>query len=249
VKLISSQKTNNDSTINAMDSIDKIVNKANEKLFEEKKLNLIHKRKDSLLLKQYELKIKEEYEITDGDNSYISSVVKYSPDNIFKIFSFEIETCGGNYCHESHKTWIHYNYLRKEYICELETKAIDTIYKMPDNKYLILDFGSDRPQSSITESYKSAYLLWFKNDSIIALQFLEIIQTNMVDNDDLDEFIIYNSKNRTLTYKYSSYPNDLLGVMDGDTLSTYEGVLKYKKGEFIVQNEKITNRVNNKIIK
>ena len=213
---------------------------------------------DSLILDKYKYELEKEY-VDDADSmtreqldsifyegktSFPASDVVYSPDNSFKIFTIELEGCGA-YCNSEWHSWLHFNLKGKEKIKKVDFTEIDTIYKLPDNKYLIIEKSWGRPASVLTVFCLDAQLVSFSPDSMIIhpikynhQDHLGFCQENSVQSEK-EPFIKYNKDKKLLTYYYGknyAYSNGI----DTDTLR--EGQFKYIKGQFILDKEKITVR-------
>lgn len=225
---------------------------------------------DSILLKKYENQIIGSYIDVDepellseeklnellweNRTGIAESKVTYAPDNSFKIFTLEVHGCGA-YCNPSYYSWIHYNLKEKEIIRKIDFETIDTIYKLPDNKYLIIDSSWARPASVMTVGCVGANLISFSSDSLVmhSFQYPEkyrynegafgFCQENGVEDEETP-YVNYDKDKKTLNYKYGNNYAYSYGV-DIDTIRT--GYFKYKEGEFILEEEtiKVNNREKN----
>lgn len=221
---------------------------------------------DSILLKRYEYQIIGDYleeEIDSLSKEEINEMhwknrvgiagrkVAYAPDNSFKIFVLELHSCGA-YCNPLYYSWIHYNLKGKEVIKEAEFEEIDTIHKLPDNKYLIIDYSWARPAGVLTVGCMGAKVISFPSDSLIVHSFeypekysynnifFGFCQEHVVEE---DFYIEYDKNKETLNYKYGNNYSYSQGI-DTDTIRT--GYFKYKDGVFILEEEtiKVINREN-----
>lgn len=213
---------------------------------------------DSLILEKYKYELEKEY-VEDADSmtreeldsifyeqrtSFPASGVVYSPDNSFKIFTIELEGCGA-YCNSEWHSWIHFNLKGKEKIKKVDFTEIDTIYKLPDNKYLIVEKSWGRPASVFTVFCLDAQLVSFSTDSMIIhpikynhQDHFGFCQENGVQADK-EPFIKYDKDKKLLTYYYGNnyaYSNGI----DTDTIR--QGQFKYSKGQFVLDKEIITVR-------
>jgi len=210
---------------------------------------------DSLILENYKFEIKKGYiEGSDGMTkdevdsifselpaNFADSKVAYSPDKSFKIFTIEVEECGA-YCNSEWYSWIHFNLNSNETVVKVEFKTIDTIFKLPDNKYLIIDKSWDRPASVMTESCINANVISFSSNSLIIhpikyqlSEYFGFCQENGVETETAP-YIKYNEDKKKLFYYYGNnygYPNG----PDIDTIR--QGYFKYIKGQFIAGKETI----------
>ena len=213
---------------------------------------------DSLILDNYKNELEKEY-VEDADSmtreqldsifyegrtSFPASGVVYSPDNSFKIFTIELESCGA-YCNSEWHSWIHFNLKGKEKIKKVDFTAIDTIYKLPDNKYLIVEKSWGRPASVLTVFCLEAVLVSFSTDSLIIhpikynnQNHFGFCQENGVQSEK-EPFIKYNKDKKLLTYYYGNNYAYSKGI-DTDTLR--EGQFKYINEQFILDKETITVR-------
>ncbi|WP_130736684.1 hypothetical protein [Flavobacterium sp. J27] len=216
---------------------------------------------DSLILVNYKYEVIKDY-IEDTDSmsrehidsilsenriNIVNSNVFYSPDNSFKIFTIEMESCGA-YCNSDWKSWIHFNLKEKEKIKQIDFTTIDTIYKLPDHNYLIIDNSSRRPASVMTVYCETAHLISFSLDSIITHAIVKSKQENYFGfcqengvNMEESPYIKYDADKKLLTYQYG---NNYLYSQGLDIDTIRQGELKYINGQFVFEKENIT--VNNR---
>ncbi|WP_291117906.1 hypothetical protein [Flavobacterium sp. UBA6135] len=218
---------------------------------------------DSLLLAKYKYEILKDY-VEDAEAltteqidsvlyesriSIANSKVFYAPDHSFKIFTIEIEGCGA-YCNSEWKSWIHYNLTGKENSEEVDFTTIDTIYKLPDHNYLIIDKSGRRPASVLTVYCERAHLISFSSDAMITHAigtskqetYFGFCQENGVEMDE-SPYIKYNADKKLLTYHYGNNYAYSQGI-DNDTIR--QGQLKYVNGQFVFEKEhvKVISRAN-----
>ena len=213
---------------------------------------------DSLILEKYKYELEKENleDIDSVSNEQLDSIfyerrmgfpasgVVYSPDNFFKIFTIELESCGA-YCNSEWHSWMHFNLKGKEKIIKVNFAKIDSIYKLPDNKYLIVEKSWGRPASVYSVLCLGAQLISFSADSVI----IHTIKYNHHDSfgfcqengvqSEKEPYINYNSDKKLLTYYYGknyAYSNEI----DTDTIR--EGQFRYIRGQFVFDKETITVR-------
>lgn len=222
---------------------------------------------DSLTLDKYKYEIAKQFVVEHNADSltneqidsilyesrlgFIDSKVTYSPDSSFKIFVIQLESCGG-YCNSIWYSWTHFNIKNNEIIKTADFNdsnnnftTIDTIYILPDKKYLVIESSYARPASVLTVSCREAKLISFTTDSML----IHPIKYNNQDNfgfcqengvqSNKQPFIKYDKNKKLLTYYYGNnyaYSNGI----DTDTIR--QGRFKYIKGQFILEKETITVR-------
>jgi hypothetical protein len=214
---------------------------------------------DSLLLVKYRNEVirsqgseedststEEDIQASWGNSRIDYGVIKYAPDNSFKIITFIFESCGA-YCNSEWYSWIHYNLKGKEQVRKIHCGSIDTIYQLPGKKYLIIDRYGSRPAGVLTVDCMSTYLISFEGDSLITYpieyrgkQSFEFCQENGVDIDN-DHYIRYDSVSKMLSYHYANnfaYSNEL----DLDTIR--QGQFIFINGSFILEKETIRAQDN-----
>ncbi|WP_343533516.1 hypothetical protein [Pedobacter sp.] len=207
---------------------------------------------DSLFLKKYECKIKKEFvenakTLTEEqlDSIFnetfpriIDTKITYSPDSTFKIFTFTMEDCGAR-CNVFYYSWLHFNLKKQEKAQRLETqfKAIDSIYKIEENKFLIVDreVGAQHDVTCL-----SASLISFAQNNIKIqtvkrklnkdLSFCD--QENETPNEK-EPFIKYDSKKKRLIYSFRSYNLKQDGIAD----TVWQGQMKYLGNNFVLEKE------------
>lgn len=183
--------------------------------------------------------------------SIADAQVSYSADSSFKIFVIELEGCGA-YCNPQWFSWTHFNLKGKEVIKKADFlnasnnfTTIDSIYKLPDNKFLVVEKSWARPASVLTVFCMDTKLISFTTDSLIihpikyrGADNFAFCQENGVQSDK-QPFIKYNQDKKLLTYYYGNNYAYSRGV-DSDTLR--QGQFKYIKGQFILDKETFTVR-------
>ncbi len=175
--------------------------------------------------------------------------VIYSSDSAFKIYEIIGDCIIGMYDENMFSShYMHYNLKDSIIISELQLMKIERMAKMPDGKYLIIQYGENRNASGY-ESYATAELLSLNKDSYI---FHTIpMSINLPTTEDGDEFKIlewdlfltegyigeidepkieYNEKDKRLSYCYS---HDLIICCGLDTAFRSEGSYLYINGKFI----------------
>lgn len=217
---------------------------------------------DSLIIEKYKSEIKKEYvENTESlTNNQVDSVfgldrrvfgkssIVYSQDKSFKIFTIEVESCGA-YCNSSWFSWIHYNLKGAEKTKKMDFGPIDSIYKLPDNKYLVVSMNWGRPSSNYFVRCINANLLAFENDSIktLAITYKKenafgFCQESSVQS-EIEPFIRYDTSNKRLMYQYA---NNNIDDNKPDIDVVRKGYFIYKSGKFIFVKEatSVINRSN-----
>ncbi|NHM07585.1 hypothetical protein G4D82_10160 [Flavobacterium sp. CYK-4] len=211
---------------------------------------------DSAVIQQYKYKLIRNYEEDSTSTEaqldslwkneaqyqvgFVNSEVHYAPDGRFKIFSIEVESCGG-YCNSEWFSWIHHLNSKNETVQKASFKQIDTIVKLHRNQYLIIDQYSARPASVLTVSCQSAR--WFTlSDTLIENKihyrgednFSFCQQNGVALENERPPYVKY--EKGFLKYYYGnnySYSHD----RDIDTIR--KGQFKYRNGKFILEHESI----------
>lgn len=189
----------------------------------------------------------------NGSHSDISiGRIIESPDKRFKIYQLEGSYTGA-YTNEFWKSYLYTD--RKYYFRELELTEIDTVYVLPDNKYLIVHEHGIRVASVYGESRKYADLISITRREVQVnpihtpsypwhYEEKDRERLELVCGGDSESHLLnidYNSNNQTLNYEFS---NNLLWCCDAnDSTYTFSGTYKYIDGEFVHQ---IENRVGRK---
>lgn len=215
---------------------------------------------DSLLLESYKNQIKKEY-VQNTDSMTMEQVdslfsldrrvfgeskVSYSPDRTFKIFTIEVESCGA-YCNSSWFSWIHYNLKGAEKAKEMNLGVVDSIYKLSDNKYLVVSMNWGRPSSNYFVRCLNANLIAIENDSIKTQSInykkentFGFCQESSVQT-EIEPFIKYDDSKKKLTYQYANNdPDD--NKPDVDIIR--KGYFTYEAGKFSIVKE--TTRIINR---
>jgi hypothetical protein len=215
--------------------------------------------KDSLLLRHYrneviKLQASEEdsldtvevIEANWGNSNLDEGVISYAPDRTFKIITFIFESCGA-YCNSEWYSWIHYNLKGKEQSEKATFNSIDTIYQLPDKRYLVIDQYGGRPASVLTVDCRDAVLLSFEGNSVVTHPIAYRKQENFgfcqENGADMEQepYIRYDASKQLLKYHFANnyaYSNEV----DIDTIR--QGQFIYSKGYFILEKEliKVVNR-------
>ena len=208
---------------------------------------------DSLVLEKYKNQIKKEYieNVDSFTTEQVDSVfsldrrvfrkcnVVYSHDQSFKIFTIEVESCGA-YCNSSWFSWIHYDLKNVEKIKKMDFGVIDSIYKLPDSKYLIVSMNWGRPTSAYYVHCINADLISFTDKEILTHsisykgeKYFGFCQESTVQLNK-EPFIKYEPSTKKLSYHYgnnNSHDNN----RDVDIIK--KGYFLYKTGKFIFVKE------------
>lgn len=187
----------------------------------------------------------ETIEANLGNSRIDDGIIKYSPDGSFKIVTFIFESCGA-YCNSAWYSWIHYNLKGKEQIKEVNFYSIDTIYQLPEKKYLIVGSHGHRPAGVLTVDCITPSLIFFEGDSLITRQIeyknrktdnnsFSFCQENGVDMEN-QAYIRYDGAKKILNYHYANNYAYSKGV-DIDTIR--QGQFIYNNGYFILEKENI----------
>ncbi|MBD1363343.1 hypothetical protein IDJ77_05915 [Mucilaginibacter sp. ZT4R22] len=218
---------------------------------------------DAILLKTYQMEILRSNLSDDGDTaSTLTDVdvekqaeeinmdvrkgkVCYAPGNNFKLFNFELENCGGT-CFSSWITFVHFKWHNKEFVKSLETMSVDTIYQLPDGKFLLLESGFEHPIQAYYAVRRAAKVISFLKDSIL-VHPISYHGTNGFtfrhDDDNqprINTYIKYSPQEQTLTYQYISNNSYFGNAKNIDSLR--RGTFSYQNGHFEFQSEKISVR-------
>ena len=172
--------------------------------------------------------------------------VTYSPDKKFKIFVFDGESCGG-ICTCFHDAFLYVAGSTIKQKLSDETLPIDTIFKLNDGKYLVLE-KDQTCGGNVRYDYKKAVLLSFKNNRVIYHRFnysdprygannnnnaKELSLEQLVDDSD-DMLLKFDPLTNSLSYKYSA---NLERCCNGTGAFSYIGYFKYEKGRFVHKKE------------
>jgi len=207
---------------------------------------------DSLFLKKYEYEIKKEFvenaeSLTEEQLDSIfnetfprilDTKITYSPDSTFKIFTFTMEDCGTR-CNVFYYSWLHFNLKKQEKVKRLETefKSIDSIYKIEENKFLIVD----REMGALYgTTCLSANLISFTQNNI-KIQIVkrrlnkDLSFRNQEDEteNEKESFMKYDSKRKRLIYSFRSYNSKQDGIAD----TVWQGQMKYVGSNFVLEKE------------
>ncbi|NPE31748.1 hypothetical protein HNV12_28080, partial [Methanococcoides sp. SA1] len=165
----------------------------------------------------------------------------YSPDSLFKIFIYAMESCAA-YCNTAYESFIHYNINDSVVIKRTDFLPINSIHILPDNKYLFIESYDVRSASVLSLNCMEVRLISFSKDELISypIFYNNTKQFDICQEDHveilMEPSIKYFSDEFRLTYKYANnyvYTHDL----NIDTLR--KGEFLYIDGEFIHQFEEI----------
>jgi|GEM_PF-3120357 len=207
---------------------------------------------DSFFLKKYEYEIKKEFienseSLTEEqlDSIFnetfpriIDTKITYSPDSTFKIFTFTMEDCGTR-CNVFYYSWLHFNLKKQEKVKHLKTefKSIDSIYKIEENKFLIVD----RERGALYgATCLSASLISFTQNNIKIQTVKRKLNKDLSFCNQEDEtqnekesFMKYDSKKKRLIYSFRSYNSKQDGIAD----TIWQGQMKYVGSNFVLEKE------------
>ncbi|MEI7509831.1 MAG: hypothetical protein WCJ62_10260 [Flavobacterium sp.] len=176
-----------------------------------------------------------------GNSRLDNGEIKYAPDNSFKIITFILENCGA-YCNSEWYSWMQYNLNGKTQIKSVDFSSIDTIYQLPEKKYLIIDSYGGRPASVLTVNCMNANLISFEGDSLVRHPIIYknkksfgFCQENGADMDK-EPYIKYDTVSKKLLYHYANNYAYSKGI-DIDTIR--QGQFIYSRGHFILEKETI----------
>lgn len=214
---------------------------------------------DSLLLRHYRNEVirsqaSEEDSLDTVDvieanwgNSHLDDgEISYAPDRSFKIITFIFESCGA-YCNSEWYSWIHYTLDGKERSEKATFSSIDTIYQLPDKRYLVIDKYGGRPASVLTVDCRDAVLLSFEANAVVThpiayrkQENFGFCQENGIDMDN-QPYIRYDAAKKVLKYHYA---NNFAYSKEVDIDTIRQGQFIYSKGNFILEKEliKVVNR-------
>ena len=191
----------------------------------------------------------EEIEANWGNSRIDDGIIKYAPDNSFKIITFIFESCGA-YCNSEWYSWIHYNLKGKEQVKKADFYTVDTIYQLPEKRYLIIGSHGGRPASVLTVNCITSNLISFEGDSLIThpieyknKRSFGFCQENGVDIDN-QPYIRYDGAKKIVNYHYANNYAYSQGL-DIDTIR--QGQFIYSKGYFILEKETIKVQDNRKL--
>ena len=213
---------------------------------------------DSLLLVKYRTEVirsqvsaedslmsNEEIEANWGNTRLDQGEMKYAPDGSFKISTFVLESCGA-YCNSEWYSWIHFKIKGKEQVKKADFYTVDSIYQLPEHRYLVVGSHGHRPAGVLTVQCITPQLISFTGDSLTvhpieyktqktAKRTFEICQENDVSTEQAP-FVKYDAKTQRLRYQYANnyaYSHDL----DVDTIR--HGQFVFSRGYFILEKETI----------
>ena len=226
----------------------------------------INSRQDSVLLEAYILEIKksylEEHSISLSNEqvdsllweqriSIVGAKLVYSPDGLFKIMIVEGEGCGA-YCNPFWESKLILNGAQRSFSV-MEFTSIDTIHRLPDHKYLIIQERYGRAASVFSVTTKSATLISFPDDTLIYHPIpythpkwgsnidsynrtgrFEFSQEHFID---CDLSLEYHPISQSLHYSYGTDFNYCCGI---DSAYHYTGSFDYVDGVFLHQKENKT---------
>lgn len=208
--------------------------------------------KDSLLLVHYRnevirSQVSEEDSLATVDeiaanwgNSHLDEgVISYAPDRSFKIVTFIFESCGA-YCNSEWYSWIHYNLNGKERSEKATFSSIDTIYQLPDKRYLVIDKYGGRPAGVLTVDCRDAVLLSFEGNAVVThpipyrkQENFGFCQENGADMEQ-EPYIRFDASKQLLKYHYA---NNFAYSKEVDIDTIRQGQFIYSKGYFILEKE------------
>ena len=216
----------------------------------------ISKNTDSLLLVKYRNEIirnqsaeevllmsEEDIEANWGNSRLDYGIINYAPDNSFKIVTFMFESCGA-YCNTELYSWIHFNLKGKEQIKKVDFYSIDSIYQLPEKKYLIIGNHGHRPAGVLTVNCITSNLIFFDGDSLITRQIDYKNQKNYTNSfsfcqengADIASYLKYDGAKKILSYNYANNYSYSKKV-DIDTIR--HGQFTYIRGYFFLERETI----------
>lgn len=205
--------------------------------------------KDSLIIKKHIDKLNIEEFTENGTQAEFDSLAKYtndgfrkgnvnySPDNKFKIFVIEGESCG-HCCNPMFKGFIYYNLSKKIKFEAIEVFAIDKILKTNQTDYLIFSKGGQgcgiysysnlKVISVSIVNNKLVYRDFFYKDNYLKESNLSKGNFGIEERQLFDfgnEFKLnYNKKTKKINFQFTK-------IIDEVNL-----IGKFYKGEFILKN-------------
>ncbi|OYU83685.1 MAG: hypothetical protein CFE24_10175 [Flavobacterium sp. BFFFF2] len=213
---------------------------------------------DSLLLVKYRnevirsqvsaedsLMTNKEIEANWGNSRLDQGEMKYAPDGSFKISTFVFESCGA-YCNSEWYSWIHFKVNGKERVKKADFYTVDTIYQLPEKRYLVVGSHGHRPAGVLTVQCVTPQLISFLGDSLTVhpieyktqktgKRSFACCQENGVDIEQ-EPYVKYDAKTERLRYQYANnyaYSHNI----DVDTIR--QGQFVYSRGYFILEKETI----------
>ena len=174
--------------------------------------------------------------------------VIYSPDSAFRIFIVNCESCGG-YCNPFWRSWLHFNDGSGYVLNNPGFDDVDTVYRMPDGKYLVIESALFRTATDFTTSF-SAKLFSLTDYKLQWIPFPQTPSGKTVKNEPsgsftthqeyssekYKHFVQYDSVSGRLNYQHVIYLDPQQRI-DYDYAYVYSGYYQYTNGSFIHKNE------------
>ncbi len=172
--------------------------------------------------------------LADAHSSIPEATVATSPDGKVKFFIITEDFCGA-YCHYEYVSFVHLAN-GKLLVGASQLHPIDSIYILPDGKYLLLQSWGERAFSACSEYVQSATILSLRGDSIVEHAGIASSDTDYIPIEFKTSFVYYpnpsylyyDQHRQTLYYQYGkpcSYDEMILEV--------HTGTLHYQHGVFV----------------
>ncbi len=215
-----------------------------------RQLNLEYTTRELSILQRKNKKLVDSL-LNNNNPIYTDGNIVYAPDGKFKIFVFEGNDCGAH-CSTFYSAFIHIPSKNKDLIKSIDLLPVTGIYKLPDEKYLILQKGIDGG-GNLIDDIVQATLLSFKGREItehpivypnainkpkkcLYLLQSEVLTDNFNSGSNTAQ-INFDPKNRRLNYHYLSSEHRAIEE-DTGTIYIHSGYFDYINGTFVFQHEK-----------